>query len=152
MSPRLRRSGTRPLFIFGIIIHMTKRTSWALIFISITASILGLSLLFNYTAPETIGPLGILLTFIVIYTLCFTVIFATWKALYNLHKFFRPSKTTITGKTNFLRNRIGYISAVLAFMPLFLISLNSIGQLQIRDVFLIILIEVLAIFYIVKRT
>ncbi|MDR1969771.1 MAG: hypothetical protein LBQ11_00265 [Candidatus Nomurabacteria bacterium] len=50
------------------------------------------------------------------------------------------------------RQRLTLILAALSFVPIFLISLNSIGQLGFRDIALIIVIEGLLIFYIIKRT
>lgn len=48
--------------------------------------------------------------------------------------------------------RINLIIVALSFMPIFVISMNSIGQLNVVDVALMVVIESIMIFYIVRRT
>ena len=43
------------------------------------------------------------------------------------------------------------LSAVLAFIPIFIISLNSISNLEIKDLLLIAMVEFILIFYIIRR-
>jgi hypothetical protein len=83
----------------------------------------------------------------------FAVSFATLSVCEKIYFRLRPERSAgvLAGQPKLFRKRTIYISVALAFVPLFLISLNSIGQLQLRDVFLILLIEALAIFYIIKR-
>ena len=44
-----------------------------------------------------------------------------------------------------------YISSVVAFAPVCLMAIQSIGQLQLRDILLVSLLTGVAAFYIVKR-
>lgn len=45
-----------------------------------------------------------------------------------------------------------YIASVLAFGPVLLLAMQSVGQLQPRDVILAASFLVIAIFYVVKRS
>ena len=132
---------------------MKNKFSFVIIIIGLVIAIAGLFFVLNYTNPETAGPFGILLTFMVIFAFSFAVIFAIINFGQVIYLHFKPMKTieAAANKPKVFRKRTIYVSVALAFAPLLLLSLNSIGQLQLRDIFLIILIEVLAIFYIVKR-
>jgi len=48
--------------------------------------------------------------------------------------------------------RAYYIASIVAFGPVLLLAMQSVGQLQIRDVLLVMALLVLAIFYVVKRS
>lgn len=45
-----------------------------------------------------------------------------------------------------------YIASVLAFAPVLLLAMQSVGQLQIRDIVLMVAFVSIAIFYVLKRT
>jgi len=54
--------------------------------------------------------------------------------------------------TELFNRRINIIAIVVSLAPIFMIAMNSIGQLSIVDVALIIVIEAILIFYIIRRT
>lgn len=132
---------------------MKHKLSWILAACGLAITFAGLFFVLNYTSPTTAGPWGILLTFASIFLFAFAVIFATLNICETIYFRVKPEKSAgvLAGQPKLFRKRTIYVSVALAFIPLFLISLNSIGQLQLRDVFLILLFEALAIFYIVKR-
>ncbi len=132
---------------------MKYKLSWAGILTVLAVIAAGLFFVFNYTSPETAGPLGVLLVFFALYAFALALIFAIINGIEAVYFHFRPIKAIdeAVGKPKLFRRRTVYVSAALAFAPLFLLSLNSLGQLQIRDIFLVILIEALAILYIFKR-
>ena len=45
-----------------------------------------------------------------------------------------------------------YIASIIAFAPVLLLAMQSVNQLTIGDVLLVVLFTGLAIFYIVRRT
>ena len=111
-----------------------------------------LFVLFNISNPVDIGPAGILLVFILIYLL-----FAS--SFFILLHFGVGVVSHLVAKTKTIDHRhwqIGvqrayYIASALAFAPVILLAMQSVGQLQLRDVILVTILEALAIFYIVKR-
>ena len=44
-----------------------------------------------------------------------------------------------------------YVASILAFAPVLLLGMQSVGQLQIRDIVLMIAFVSIAIFYVLKR-
>lgn len=106
-----------------------------------------LVLLMNSTTPLEVGPAGILLVFLMLYAIllsfCFLIIYAGSKLLVRLglkkqHQQIHPRKAY-------------YIASVVACLPLFLIAIQTIGQLRVVDVFLVIIFIALSTFYVVRR-
>ncbi len=48
--------------------------------------------------------------------------------------------------------RAYYVASILAFIPVLTLAMNSLGQLQIRDILLVITLTAVAVFYVIKRT
>ena len=112
----------------------------------------GLFVVFNVSNPVDIGPGGILFVFILIYLTFASLFFIVLHFGVNLVSRYLSSRKTIDQRHwNIGVRRAYYIASVLAFAPVVFLAMNSVGQLQIRDVLLVTLLEVLAIFYIVKR-
>lgn len=112
-----------------------------------------LFLLFNISNPVDIGPGGILLVFVLIYLLCVSTVFIVLHFGISLASRFVASRSNIAQR----QWRIGvrkayYIASALAFAPVILLAMQSVGQLQLRDILLVLFLESLAIFYIVKRS
>ena len=133
---------------------MKRKLFWILAISGLVLAAAGLFFVLHYTNPTTAGPLGVLIVFATAFLFSFVVIYTTIsiiEAIYCSIASSRKKDNERNTRTNVINKRTAYISIALSFAPLFLLSLNSIGQLQIRDIFLILLIEVVAIFYIVKR-
>jgi hypothetical protein len=45
-----------------------------------------------------------------------------------------------------------YIASIVALAPVFLLALNSIGQLEVKDFILVIMLVGLACFYVIRRS
>ena len=111
-----------------------------------------LFVLFNVSNPVDIGPGGILFVFVLIYAL-----FAS--SFFILLHFGVGIVSRLVSRTKTIDHRhwqIGvhrayYIASALAFAPVIILAMQSVGQLQLRDVILVTVLEALAIFYIVKR-
>ncbi len=107
----------------------------------------------NTTSPETIGPMGILSVFFLLYIF--------WASLFFLllHFTYLFLKTTSLLRL-LMQRREGrpfhwrlayYVASILAFAPVLILAMQSVNQLTIRDVALVFLFVGLAIFYVVKR-
>ena len=114
--------------------------------------LVGLFILFNVSNPVDIGPAGILSVFILIYLFfasCFFVLLHFGVGI--LSRLVAKRRTIDHRHWQIGVHRAYYIASALAFAPVVLLAMNSVGQLQTRDVILVFVLEVLAIFYIVKR-
>jgi len=130
---------------------MTGRTRNLVYMIPLTAAVL-LLLTLNFMNPLTGGPTVILLVFILIYVLCTSLLFILLHIGVGM-----ASKIWARRSVNVREWRIGvrrayYIASVVAFGPVLVLAMQSVGQLQIQDVLLVIALLGLAIFYVVKRS
>ena len=111
-----------------------------------------LFLLLNATNPISGGPAVILLIFMLLYILIASLLFILLHAGVGM-----VSKLWAKRAVNIREWKIGvrrayYVASVLAFGPVLLLAMQSVGQLQLRDVVLVIVLLGLAIFYVVKRS
>ena len=114
------------------------------------ASILTLLYVFNTFDPGRVGPVGILFIFILIYLISLGVFFFVLDVgltfvLKILNKDGKKEKTVEFKKAY-------YIASIAAFLPVLMLGIQSVGQLQLTDVLLVVAFLSLAIFYVVKRT
>lgn len=124
-----------------------------LVYVIPVAAFVALFALFQMSDPVSIGPGGILVVFILLYLFFVSCLFIL------LH-----FGTGVIGKILLRRKtveqrqwRIGvrksyYIASIVAFAPVCFLAMQSIGQLQIRDITLVTLLTSFAIFYVVKRS
>lgn len=110
--------------------------------------------LFNLTDPLSVGPGGILMVFLLVYIfwagLFFTVLHL---GLGLASRMLIKYRRTVTVRSLQMGVRKAYyIASALAFAPVLFLAMNSVGQLQLRDVGLVLVFMTLIIFYIVKRT
>lgn len=132
--------------------HMQSRyykIIYALPFVAAVA----LYIFFSLTSPIAAGPAGMLLVFFLVYVLCASVFFIFLHSGINLIARFINRH----GKVNLREWKLGvrksyYIASVLAFGPVLLLAMQSVGQLQLRDIALTTAFLVIAIFYVVKRS
>jgi hypothetical protein len=124
-----------------------------MIFAALLLSVVGLVLVANLTNPLSAGPLGILVVFALVYICTLSVLLLLVRFMEAVYRLLSSASMTVAKKDKMRRWRrqSTQITAVLSFVPIFLISLNSIGQLGLRDIALIIAIEALLIFYIIRR-
>jgi hypothetical protein len=98
----------------------------------------------NFSSPIAAGPAGILVVFLLFYLFTASVIYALITGLLAFGQLF--------GKKNFLLGRQTlYISFVVALGPIFLIALNTLGQIGIVEVLLVFLLVGLGCFYVIRR-
>ena len=132
-----------------IMIHKFSIVSMAFVLIAITGVLILLMFLVDPSDINAFGLLGILAITYIFFFVLFMFLYRVIELIRNFFKSQNKSKDPIKQQKN--QRKIPYIIAVLAFIPLFLISFNSLGQVNILTLSLIVLFEVLAIFYIVKR-
>ena len=117
-----------------------------IIFSLMIVSVIGLSLLLNLTSPSNIGPMGILVFFIMLYII-FLGLFS-----FFLHIIGRISAGFLKRPLRFIDfKRSYYYATVLAFAPIILIAQQSIGRVGFFEFILVIVFEIIACIYISKR-
>ena len=126
-------------------------------FLGAVAAAAALFVIFNLTNPLSVGPAGILSVLGLIFLFCWFAIWLVAEVAFAIWRMIRPEKSLPTAmpdpkkREKIRRRRVKWIAAMLALIPIFVISLNSIGQLNISQYILILLIEFLGIFYILRR-
>jgi hypothetical protein len=107
-------------------------------------SFVGLVVLLNRTNPLDVGPAGILLVFGLAYVFISSALYLVLTLVMILLAYF----VTITATS---RRKLYYLSSIIALAPVFLLALNSIGQLEVKDFVLVLCLVGFACFYVVKR-
>jgi hypothetical protein len=109
------------------------------------ASFIVLVFLLNKTNPLDVGPAGILLVFALVYIFIASAMYLLLTVVAMILAYF----VTVTVHS---KKRMYYLSSVLAFAPVFLLALSSIGQLEVKDFVLVLCLVGVACFYIAKRS
>ena len=120
--------------------------------IGLSVAVLLFVVLLQTTAPATAGPLGILVVFILMYVLVLGALtFLLFGGSRVVSKFSSPllAKKPLHPLT--LR-RSYYFSSVIALAPVMFLGMQSVGEVGIYDVILVVLFVVIACIYITKRT
>lgn len=107
-------------------------------------SFVGLTVLLNRTNPLDVGPAGILLVFGLVYVFISSSLYLLLTLVMMLIAYFVTIRPTS-------RRKLYYLASIIAFAPVFLLALNSIGQLELKDFVLVFCLVGLACFYVVKR-
>lgn len=96
---------------------------------------------------------SILLVFLLIYLLAASVLFIMlrvgsrgWNAVAS-----HVSQRLVVNSAGLSRQRAYSMASVLAFMPVSLLAMQSLNQVRAIDIFLVVALTVLAMFYVVKR-
>lgn len=116
-------------------------------------SALGLFLMLTLTNPLTAGPGGMLVVFFLAYIFSASVLFIIlhWGVGFVTRLMSRSKRFNVREWSIGVRKAY-YIASVLAFAPVLLLAMQSVGQLQIRDIVLMVAFVSIAIFYVLKRT
>lgn len=117
----------------------------------ILVSAILLAILLQTTTPSTIPPIGILAFFVLFYTL---VLVGLTYFLLGLSLVLSWLGAKLSWHRSFkLSLRRGYLYAsVLAFAPVILVGMNSVGTTSALDLSLVLLFELIACFYVWRRT
>lgn len=118
---------------------------------SIVAVIL-LVIVLQATTPATIGPLGILFVFILMYM---SVLGALTFLIFGASQLTAKVSAAVTVKKPLRAlglRRSYYYSSVLALAPVMFVGMQSVGEVGLYDVLLVFIFVVIACVYITKRT
>ena len=124
--------------------HITSKAKRYGLYTIPVLSLIGLVVLLNQTNPLDVGPAGILLVFGVVYLFMASTLYLLLTLAIILLAYFVSIPARITKK-------LYYVASVVALAPVFLLALNSIGQLEVKDFVLVITLVAIACFYIVRR-
>lgn len=118
-------------------------------------TIIALLYIWNSVSPSDATPGEILLVFVLLYAFFLSIFFLFAKLVFKLY--LRIRKRTggtdeSISKNKFKSHKVYYVASVVAFFPVLLLAVQSIGQLKINDVILVGVLIVLAVFYVVKRS
>lgn len=120
--------------------------------ISLTVAVTLLVIVLQTTTPATIGPLGILFVFILMYV---SVLCALTFLLYGASKLLVRLFSSVALKRPLQRLSLGksyYFSSVIALAPVMLIGMQSVGEVGFYEIVLVILFIAISCVYIAKRT
>jgi hypothetical protein len=113
---------------------------------------IGLVSYFSEFDPSQVGPLGMLGVFLVIYLISLDIAFLlAYVGLRMLGGLLTRLGLVRVNKWSVGVRRAYYISSIVAFGPVFLLAINTLGQLHFRDLMLVIMFLSLAIFYVARR-
>lgn len=107
-------------------------------------SCVGIVVLVNGTNPLDVGPAGILLVFGLVYVFISSSFYLLLSLVMVLLAYF----ITVSPVS---RRKMYYVSSIVALAPVFLLALNSIGQLEAKDFILVFCLVALGCFYVLKR-
>lgn len=114
-------------------------------------SALVISVILIQTSPQSIGPAGILLVFLLLYVFFASCLFIVlWAGESGLRRVLGEDRVRKLPKWQLEVRRSYYIASVIAFVPVALLAMQSLGQLQLRDVFLVVILAGLVSFYVLR--
>ncbi len=121
-------------------------TSWLWLFLILLGVL-------NYADPVSAGPGGILLVFVIIYLIIASALFTVlhWGVRFASRQIVKRNKRVTARSYHIGVRKAYYIASAVAFAPVLLLALNSVRQLNLTDVLLVVVLIGLAIFYLVKR-
>lgn len=108
-----------------------------------------LSALVQSTSPSTIHPVGILAVFVLIYVL---VLGALTFLIYGIGLLLHKAHARRHSVKQFTLARAYYFASVLALAPVMIIGARSVGRTGFIDILLVLIFELLACFYIARRS
>ncbi|MBB1562818.1 hypothetical protein HG436_000140 [Candidatus Saccharibacteria bacterium] len=112
-------------------------------------SIVGVLAIMQSSTPSHSSPLIILLVFLLLYVSVFGVLTFL---LYGVRlAVMRIGKGKLNDRTNTLFSRSIAYGSVLAFLPIILVAVQSIGGLKLYEIILVVVFEAVAIFYVYKQ-
>jgi hypothetical protein len=122
-----------------------RHINTATIYAAPVAALIALILVLNTTNPLQSGPLVILAVFVLIYVLIVTALSAVFHLVATILRMIRPA-------SHFSMRRGYYVVSIIALAPVLFVALNTLGQLDVLEIILIILLVGLGCFYVIRRT
>lgn len=123
---------------------------WRVLILVSLASLISLGLILQSTTPSDVAPIGLLGVFALIYI---GIVGITTGVIYMFSRIISDLATIMFRKNiPILRERASYLyGSVLAMAPVIYLAMSSVGSRGLGSIMLIVVFEVLAIFYISRR-
>ncbi len=102
-------------------------------------------LVMNITSPMIVGPLGILVVFLLVYLFIASTTYVLARVIMAIFRILRW-RVVISNKRALL------VSGVIALWPVFLVALNTLGRIGVVEIALVSLLVGLACFYVFRRS
>ena len=103
-----------------------------------------LFLFMNATSPLQSGPLSVLAAFVLIYLLISSLLYTAMIIVFKVMQ--------LLGQRSPLGNKtLYYLVSVIGLGPVFVLALNTLGQLEIKDTLLVIVLVSIGCFYVLRR-
>lgn len=108
-------------------------------------------LILQLTTPQMVGPLGVLAFFVLVYIVCACLIYIILASLIGV-----LGRTVKKGKwlarlDSMSKRRIYYYTSFIALAPVILMGMQSVGQVRVTDMLLLLAFQVIGCFYISRR-
>lgn len=117
----------------------------AAIYLAPFGALLVLGAVFTATNPIDSGPISILFVFMLLYLLILSVLVAVLHLIGAIFRMVRPQRAVSL-------RRGYYVLSVASLAPVLLVALNTLGQLQLLEIVLVLILVGLGCFYVVRRT
>lgn len=98
----------------------------------------------NVTSPLQSGPLSVLAIFALGYLFITSVLYVLILSVYKVGRLFGWQRVAA-------QKQLYYLVSVVGFGPVFLLALNTLGQLEVKEVILVTLLITIGCFYVVRR-
>lgn len=105
----------------------------------------GLFIFMNTTSPLQNGPLSVLFVFTLFYLFIVS-------SFYCLALFSVKISNFLGWQIRINKRKLYYLISVLSLGPVFMIAFNTLGQLELKEVLLIIALVIVGSFYVVRRS
>ena len=125
--------------------NITKHIHVATIYIAPILAFLALGAVLNMTNPLDSGPLVILVVFVLLYVLIVSALSAALHLVGAVVRMVKPDRP--------IRMRRGYyVVSIVALAPVLFVALNTLGQLDVLESTLILILVSLGCFYVLRRS
>jgi hypothetical protein len=125
--------------------NFLKRLELAAIYALPVLWLIALMVLFNATSPLKSGPLSVLLAFVLIYLSVSSTLYMAVFSIMGILKLLSLAKPMP-------KRLVYYLVSVIALGPVFILALNTLGQLDPKDIILVVVLLSLGCFYVVRRS
>ena len=125
--------------------NVLKRLELLTIYVLPAIWLVILMVVFNATSPLKSGPLSVLLVFVLIYLLVSSTLYMVVFSIMGILKLLSLARPMP-------KRLVYYLVSVIALGPVFILALNTLGQLDPKDVILVLVLLSLGCFYVVRRS
>lgn len=98
----------------------------------------------NITSPLQNGPMSVLAVFTLIYLIIESTLYLVVLMLYKILQIFGRRLPPLERKQTY------YFVSVIALAPVFILALNTLGKLDVKEVLLVVLLVAVGCFYVLR--